>query len=319
MNILCVSTAAITTPPAQDGYGGMEREMAWLIRGFKELGHNVGLVGKPESKAEVDMLYTSDDEKEYPQLVGKAIKEYDIIIDFSHDKTIGREWPDKPQINTYQVMTISHRVNPVFISYGQRRHIGIDGPVIYYGIDLDVYPCYEGPRGDYLLYVGSLIIEKRPHWVAELAELTGHKAIIAGPRWQQEYWPTIDQFSQLDHVTVLDEVAGQEKLELIQRAKALVHPVGGKGWVEAGAIIVLEALACGTPVICTPNGCLPEYISHNLNGFMGANVPEMMIGVNSLWSIQPKRCRLSVKNFNYQRMARDYELLATEVIGGKRW
>lgn len=319
MKILCVSTAAITTPPAQDGYGGMEREMAWLIRGLNELGHMVDLVGKPESKAEAGMLYASDAENDYPALVADAIDGYDIVIDFSHDKTIGRNWPDKPQINTYQVMTLSHPINPVFISYGQRRHIGIDGPVIYYGIDLDVYPLYDGPREDYLLYVGSLIIEKRPHWVAELAEQTGNRAIIAGPRWQQEYWPTIDQFSAMDHVTVLDEVAGQEKLDLIQKAKALVHPVGGKGWVEAGAIIVLEALACGTPVICTPNGCLPEYISHNLNGFMGANVPEMMVGASSLWSIHPRRCRLSVCNFNYQRMARDYANLAQEVIGGKRW
>lgn len=316
MKILCVSTAAICTPPSEDGYGGMEREMDWLIRGLTELGHTCEVLAKTDSRA--GTLF-ADDEKDFPELVADRIDGYDIVIDFSHDKMVGRRWPDKPQINTYQVMTVGHRVNPVFISRGQRDYIGIDGPVIYYGIDLEVYPPNYDERKDYLLYIGSLITEKRPHWVAELAKKTGYKAIIAGPAWQPEYWEVLDGLREMEHVTVLDEVAGDEKLELIRNAAALVHPVGGKGWVEAGAIIVLEALACGTPVIASVNGCLPEYIHENINGFLGVNVPEMMLGMNKLWNITPKRCRLSVSNFNYLRMAEDYESLAKEVLKGKTW
>lgn len=316
MKILCVSTAAICTPPSEDGYGGMEREMAWLIRGLTELGHDCGVVARSGSRAGTIF---ADDEADFVKAVGDRIDDYDIIIDFSHDKVIGRAYPDKPQINTYQVMTVSHQVNPVFISKGQRDYIGLDGPVIYYGIDLDAYEPNYGERGDYLLYIGSLLTEKRPHWVAELAKKTGYKAIIAGPAWQPEYWEVKDGIAEMEHVTVMNEVAGKEKLELLRNAAALVHPVGGKGWVEAGAIIVLEALACGTPVICTPNGCLPEYIHENINGFLGVNVPEMMLGMNKLWNITAQRCRLSVLSFNYQRMAKDYESLAEEVLKGKRW
>jgi len=316
MKILCVSTAAIETPPSEDGYGGMEREMAWLVRGLTELGHECEVLARTGSKA--GTLF-ADDEKDFVATVGNKIDSYDIVIDFSHDKMIGRQYPEKPQINTYQVMTVGHKVNPVFISRGQRDYIGIDGPVIYYGIDLDAYEPNYQERDDYLLYIGSLITEKRPHWVAELANKMGYKAIIAGPAWQPEYWPIKDEISEMEHVTVLDEVAGQEKLDLIRNAAALVHPVGGKGWVEAGAIIVLEALACGTPVIATPNGCLPEYIHENINGFLCVNVPEMMLGMNRLWNITAKRCRLSVLNFNYKRMAEDYEALAKEVLKGKRW
>lgn len=317
MKILCISTAAITTPPADDGYGGMEREMAWLVSGLRELGNHVSLLAKTGSRSGT---HFADDEKDFPAIARPIIDDYEVIIDFSHDKTVGRAWPDKPQINTYQVMTVGHRINPVFISKGQREHIGLEGPVIYYGIDQDKYPLYEGPRDEYLLYVGSLIIEKRPHWVAEMGRDLGVPVVIAGPKWQQEYWPTIDNMDRMDNVTVLDEIAGEEKLKYIQQAKALIHPVGGKNWVEAGAIIVLEALACGTPVLATPNGCLPEYIMPNINGFLCANVGEMKLAYSKLGRLNPLTCRLSIQNFNYLRMSLDYHNLAKEVvIEGRRW
>ncbi|MBD3260183.1 MAG: hypothetical protein GF334_00635, partial [Candidatus Altiarchaeales archaeon] len=128
MKILLVSTAAIKTPP--EGYGGMEREVAWLHRGFQEKGIDVLLAAKTDSP---QATFTANDEAEFPNLVESAIDDVDVILDFSHDKQVGRRWPQKPQINVYQVMTVGWPVNPVFISQGQADYIGIDGPVIYYG------------------------------------------------------------------------------------------------------------------------------------------------------------------------------------------
>lgn len=320
MKILLVSTSAIRTPP--EGYGGMEREVDWLMRGILEMGQDeVDLIAAPESP---QAKFTADDEADFPGLVEDSIDDYDIVIDFSHDKQIGRRWPELPQINVYQVMTVGWPVNPVYISKAQRDYIGIDGPVIYYGIDRSIYPTYHGPRKNYMLYIGSLIQEKRVHWVAQAAQILRKggddvQVVIAGPRWQPEYWPTLDTLQELDFVTMINEVAGEEKLKLIQEAGALVHPVGGAGWVEAGAIIALEALTCGTPVIATPNGCLPEYIRPNLNGFL-VDSPQAIAGAyREVTRINPGACHMSTTNFGYRRMAEEYIDLAGQVMTGRRW
>lgn len=317
MKILCVSTPAIMTPP--EAYGGMERELAWLVKGLRELGQEVTVLCKPGSTIEGPALY-GDSEVEFVEVIQDTLDHYHVMIDFSHDKQVGIAWPDMPQINTYQVMTIGWDKNPVFISRAQRAHCKReDAPVIYYGQDHDEYPLYEGPRDNYILFLGSLIQEKRPHWVAALAKKTNTPAIIAGPRWQPEYWETLDEIATWDLVTVRDEAGGAEKLELLQKAKALIHPIGDKNWVEAGAIVALEALAVGTPVIAYPNGCMPKYIRNNINGFLCSTKEEMALVLPKTEFITPMRCRLSVQTFTYQRMAQEYLKLAKEVLEGKTW
>ncbi len=323
MHILCISTSAIITPNRgnEEGfaYGGMERELSWLVKGLRELGQEVTVLCKTGSTIEGPAFY-GDSEPEFVEAIRPTMGDYDVIIDLSHDKLVSRTWPGQPQINTYQVMAIQWDHNPVFISKAQRTFLKReDAPVIYYGQDQSEYPLTTGPRDNYFLYLGSLIQEKRVHWVASLSERTNIPAIIAGPKWQPEYWPTLDEIAEWPMVTVRDEVGGQEKLELLQKAKALVHPIGDKNWVEAGAIVVLEALAVGTPVIATSNGCIPEYIHENINGFICQSVDEMEMATTRVNLLSPQRCRLSVAHFTYQRMAKEYLALAQEVVDGRAW
>lgn len=318
MEILVVSTTAIPTPPAE--YGGMERCAAWLANGLTELGHSVFVAAKCGST--VSNCIEGDEESDFVPAVASLMRDLDVIIDFSHDKTVTRHYDKMPQLNTYQVMTVSNRTNPVFISHAQKRHIGFPlAPVVYYGIDCRQYIPNYGPRQDYLLYMGSLIAEKRVHWAAEVAKLTGRKIKIAGPRWQPEYWPVLDELESQSHVEFVGDVGGAEKLALIQNAAALIHPVGDLGWVEAGAIIVLEAMACGTPVVTSTNGCLPEYVRDGYNGFLCETVSEMAEAVNNrLNMILPRNCMETVRaRFTYDRMARDYARLAGEVVRGAQW
>ncbi len=316
MKILLVSTSSIVTPPP--AYGGMEREVNWLALGLTELGQDVSVLAKAGSS--VPNVIEGESEPEFVENVKLSHKNFDIIIDFSHDKLVTRTFQDFPQINTYQVMTVSNTRNPVFISKAQREHCKIpDAPVIYYGLDHNEYPLYDGPREDYLLYMGSLIEEKRVHWVAEIGKKTGYRVICCGPKWQPEYWPVLDDVETWPNVEIREEAGGKEKIELIQKAKALVHPVGDKNWVEAGAIIVLESLLCGTPVITSTNGCLTEYVLDGINGFSCNIQEEMVLAVNKVGAISPLRCRLSVRNFNYHRMAQEYLELAGSVLNGNSW
>jgi glycosyltransferase involved in cell wall biosynthesis len=316
MKILLCSTAAIACPPP--GYGGMERAVGWLTKGLRELGHEVTVACKTGST--IEGRIEGDSEPELAANVGAIINDIDVIIDFSHDKVVAQTYPDKPQLSTYQVMTVGWKRNPVFISKAQRAFCKReDAPVVYYGLDLEEYPYYDGERDNYLLYLGSLIEEKRVHWVAELGQAVGAPVKVAGPRWQPEYWPTLERIARLPGVEVLDEVGGPEKIELMQKARALVHPVGGRNWVEAGAIVVLEALALGTPVITSTNGCLPEYVRDRVNGFTCTSVDEMTQAYNLLFMINPKLCRLSVEKFNYHAMAESYADLAERVVSGENW
>lgn len=320
MRILLVSTSTIMTPRFgyELNYGGMEREVCWLAKGLAELGEDVTVLCKTGST--VPNAITGNSEPEFVNAARPIIGDFDIIIDFSHDKLVTRTFTDIPQINTYQVMTTSNPQNPVFISRAQRKHCKRpNGKVIYYGLDHNEYSLYEGPRENYLLYMGSLIEEKRVHWVAEIGRNLNLPVIACGPKWQPEYWPKLDEIETWDNVEIRDDVGGAEKIELIQKAKCLVHPVGDKNWVEAGAIIVLESLLCGTPVVASTNGCLPEYIIDGINGYTCNLQEEMTARISQVETITPVRCRLSIRKFNYHRMAYEYQELAQAVVDGEKW
>lgn len=319
-NILVVSTASILTPPER--YGGMERMVDYLSRGLSFLGHHVQVVAKTKSTNPF-IIATAGDEKDFPEVVSEIIDEFDIVIDLSHDKRIGQTYPEKPQLNVYQVMSVGHRVNPVFISYGQKRHTRLNGPVVHYGLRLEDYPVNYRVRDDYLLYMGSIIPEKRVEWAIDVALKMGRPIKIAGPHWEPDYWKNvITPLLKAEGVDYVGDVGGERKLELLQNAFALIHPVGGFNWVEAGAIIAQESNAVGTPVVATTNGCLPEYIRDGENGYM-SDTPDGMVeamkpmveGRGPTWF----SCRKATAPRNWFKMSIDYHNLATDVLNGQRW
>ena len=326
MNIGVISSDVIPTPPVE--YGGIEREAFWLCEALAELGHRVTLFGKDGSRCPPggEVCTIEGSEPEFVPLFRDRMFSLDGVVDMSHNKCIPREFPDfHPIICTYQVMTVSYPRNAVCISQGQRRHLrgalpaGEDTPVIYYGVDAGAYQLYEGPREDYLLYMGSVLAEKQVHVAIDVAESAGLPIKICGPAWQPEYYDNAIAPRLGEGVEYLGSVGGIEKLDLIQKARALLHPVGALGWVEAGAIIVLETLHCGTPVICSDNGCLPEYIVQGVNGYICHTVREYVEAVRLCEDLDPQKCRRSVRHFRKERMAREYEQLLRDMLAGKRW
>lgn len=316
--ILLVSTASILTPPER--YGGMERMVAYFRDTAHAIGHTVHVVAKNGSTVG-GLIGTATDENDFPLIVADILGEYDVIVDFSHDKRIGRAYPDFPQLNVYQVMTVGWPRNPVFISEAQRRFIGKDGPVVYYGLDLIDYPMKSRAGGHYLLYMGSLIPEKRVEWAVAIAKMLGMPIKIAGPSWTPEYFDNVCRPLFGDGVEYVGDVGGEEKLQLLQGAAALVHPVGASGWVEAGAIVVQESLAVGTPVFATDNGCLPEYIKDGENGVIGTT-PLGIAGKAAQFLAtdkDPEKIRASLGHLCSLSMVYDYTDLIEEVLEGETW
>lgn len=290
MKIALISTAAIPTPPVK--YGGIERSAYWLAEALQGMGHEVAVFAAPGSKLKTSAVITADSEAGFVPLVQEWNSRgmVDAIIDMSHDKAVTRSLPMVAQVNNWQGMALTYHRNPVFLSKGQAAFLGkSDSPVIYHGLDHEEYPTRMTQKpGGYLLYLGAVIGVKQPHLVAEAAVRLGRRAIIAGPAWDTNYWPTVKKMREMPGVEVAEEVGGKEKIELMHGAACLVHPIGGNGWVEAGAVVALEAIMMGLPVVATPNGCLPEYVTDGETGYLCADsVEAICVAVEKAEKLKP--------------------------------
>ena len=334
MNICVISPPSLRTKP--EDYGGMEFMAGNLAIGLSRLGHTIVLLARGDSMdlGSPHQTIGYEEERELPSVIktglknGQGIEQWaSVFLDFSHDKVLSSERLDLPIINNHQVMSLmGSGVNPVFISQGQKdeKFPGVEGPVIHYGLDLDEYPFYDGSRDDYLLYMGQIIPEKRIQTAIEAAVRAGIRIRVCGPWWgPEEYSQKLREMEERNPelISLENSIGGSEKIEALQKARALIHLPGDRGWCEAGAIVVLEALATGTPVICTPNGCLVEYLQvPEPPGILVGNIDDVVQAVGGVVSIMPRVCRKRVEeHFTQERFAADYEKLAKEVADGLRW
>lgn len=323
MKIALISTAAIPTPPTR--YGGIERSAGWLAEALVAEGHEVAVFCAHDSKVKATAVIEADTERDFVPLVTSLYRQgyVDAIIDMSHDKPVARALDRVPQVSNWQGMAMTWHRNPVFLSKGQAAYLRRpDAPVVYHGLDYREYPARMlDKRGGPLLYLGAVIAVKQPHLVAEAAVRMGREAYIVGPAWDNKYYPKIKQMKAMKGVHVLPDVGGQEKIDLMHEAACLVHPVGGNGWIEAGAVVALEAIIMGIPVVATPNGCLPEYVVNGKTGYLVADsVEAICIGVEKAEGISPVTV---MDNYNYHctnlMAANGYEALCKRAMAGETW
>lgn len=326
MKICVISTASLKTPP--DAYGGMEKAAYLLTRGLEFLGNEVHLIAKEGSYKPAGGFSAIGDEKDIPGVVErkKQLSSIECYIDVTHDKVLGVARPDLNIIHNYQVMSLMGTgKNPVFISYGQwtgKFPEVKNAHVIYQPLDLYEMQLYDGERDNYLLYMGQKITEKRIEWACEVALKTNTPLKCFTPGWgDKAYHDLLGYYASMhpDLISFQPDIGGLKKVETIQHAKALIHPVGAKGWVEAGGIIAIEALACGTPAIVSRNGALPEYVQSGANGFVCDSIDEMVSAVGAIDSINPVACRSSVVQLDFHRIAYQWYVLCKKVAAGESW
>ena len=164
-------------------------------------------------------------------------------------------------------------------------------------------------KQDYLLWVGRMDPVKGAHRAIEAAHMAGRSLVLAGPvqTGQQEYFrERIEPHIDGRRVRYVGELGGMAIKELFANAAALLMPVS---WREPFGMVMVEALACGTPVIAFPEGAAAEIVIDGENGMLVADEAEMARAVERLRSIDPERCRASV--------AERYDVLVT-VAGYER-
>ena len=185
---------------------------------------------------------------------------------------------------------------------------------VYHGLPEDFYSFVQTPK-DYLLFLGRICPEKRPDRAIKIAEATGHKLVIAAKvdRVDQVYFEEqIKPLLKSPNIEYIGEVFEHEKNELIGNAKAVLFPID---WPEPFGIVMIEALACGTPVIAFDHGSVREIIDDQATGYICSDLDEAIRAVGTLNQIERLKCRQTFeKRFTAKRMASAYLELYPQVI-----
>ena len=174
--------------------------------------------------------------------------------------------------------------------------------VVHHGIDLDEYPVGPG-GGGYALFLGRMHPGKAPHVAARIAREAGFPLRIAAKMREPEEHAYFDAMVRPllgGDVTYVGEVDRQDKIELLANADCLLNPIA---WPEPFGMVMVEALACATPVLTTPFGAAPEIVEDGVVGFVRSEEAGLVEALGRLGEIDRGACRRHVEErFSAERM-----------------
>jgi len=176
---------------------------------------------------------------------------------------------------------------------------------IYHGIDLNQFHFQNNPKRNYLLFYGRIHNDKGAHEAIQISKRVGLPLIMAGIIQDQKYFSEkVKPYLKPSVIDYIGSVGGKRREELLGNALALLHPIN---FNEPFGLSVVEAMACGTPVIAFNRGSMPELISDGFNGFLVNDISEAVSKVNLVESINRENCRITVeKRFTKEVMAAKY-------------
>jgi glycosyltransferase involved in cell wall biosynthesis len=190
--------------------------------------------------------------------------------------------------------------------------------VIHHGIDAADFPVGSG-SGGYLVFLGRLSPDKGAGRAIDAARKAGVPLLLAGKMrepWERDYFEARVAPFLSDKIQYLGEVGHDRKLELLANAKALLFPIR---WNEPFGLVMIEALACGTPVLAFPEGAAPEVLEDGKTGFLCHDEAAMAEAVEKLGTLDRSACRAAVENyFSTARMAAEHLELFEGLLAGAR-
>ena len=339
MRIAILSPVWFPVPPR--GYGGIEWIVSLLADGLVAAGHEVTLFATGDSltKAELVSVYSeapsADIGKTTPELrhalaCYERAADFDVVNDHSGPlaAALGAGSP-APVVHTvhgpltgrdgelYATLSrVAPRVGLISVSLNQRKPQP-DLPWVatcHNALDLDSYPVHTA-RGEYLLFLGRMSSDKGCHRAVEVAQAAGVPLKIAGKMREpaeREYFETYVAPHLGDGIEYLGETSHGKKVALLQNARATLFPIE---WEEPFGLVMIESMACGTPVIATRWGAVPEVIEHGRSGIVVDDYRQMAGALADADRLEPLECRRYVEErFSAERMVRDYEVAYTSVL-----
>jgi glycosyltransferase involved in cell wall biosynthesis len=220
------------------------------------------------------------------------------------DEWVMRRWPDVAVagISECQMHTATVKLGRKF-------------PIVYNGCDFDAYdPCYE--PGEYLVFLGRLSPEKNPLGAIRIAQAAEMPLIIAGqPQNESErryFHGEIEPHIDGKDVQWIGPVNHTQKNELLRHAAALLFPIQ---WEEPFGLVMIEAMACGTPVIAHRRGSVAEVVDDGLTGFHAGVIDAMAELVPRALDLDRRTVReRAMQRFGFRRMVDDYLALYRELL-----
>jgi glycosyltransferase involved in cell wall biosynthesis len=330
------------TPIPPPLYGGIELVVDQMARGLMEAGHDVTLFATGDSTCPVPRKWVLAHAE--GMRIGMAVPEirhvihaYEAVFDHDvvHDHTVmgpfyAERYEGLPVVTTihgpfnqeltdlYEVL--ARRVPIVAISHAQHRgapEVPI-ARVIHHGVDASAFPFGDGggdEHGEYFLFLGRMAPDKGAHRAIEVARKAGVRLLLAAKmreQWEHSYFNELVAPMLGADAVYLGEVPHERKLELLAQAKGLMFPIR---WNEPFGMVMLEAMACGTPVLAFPEGAVPEVVDDGKTGFLCEDEASMVDAVGSIDHLDRSACRAAVEGyFSTRRMVSDhidlYETLA---------
>ena len=313
MNIAITADPELPVPPRL--YGGIERIIHMLVEGLVERGHNVTLFAHEDSEVPCRLVpYGGTDPQALFDTIRNALSvsrlaldRPDVLHSFGRLAYLTPLLPMRiPKVMSYQreptldrvqmAMRLSRTGTLAFTGCSDHiaEQIRSYGPAstVHNGVPLDTYTFQpEVEENASLVFLGRIAPIKGTHTAVEVARRSGRPLVIAGnvPDDQQDFFQEqIEPYLDGRRVRYVGPVDDERKNELLGRAAAFLMPIE---WEEPFGIVMAEAMACGTPVIGTRRGSVPEVVEHKTTGFVCDSVEAMVDAVGRVDTINRADCR----------------------------
>jgi glycosyltransferase involved in cell wall biosynthesis len=338
LRIAMIAPPWFTVPP--QGYGGVENMCADLVDGLVDRGHEVTLVGAGTPGTRAGRFLTTYAAPPSGRL-GEPLPEVlhtaavariltGLDVDLVHDHTLAGPLSARgrgvPTVVTMHgpvagepgeyYRQLGNTVSLVAISAAQRRaapDLAWRGTV-HNAIDVTTFP-YRADKEESLLFLGRLHPDKGVHLAIDAARAAGLPIVVAGKCSEPvelEYFRTFIGPRLGPDVTIFGTADSAAKRALLARAAALVFPIQ---WDEPFGMVMIEAMACGTPVVALRRGAVPEIVVDGITGILCDDPAELPAAITAARELSAAACRAHVENcFDAATMVRGYESVYREVL-----
>ncbi|MDI9835044.1 MULTISPECIES: glycosyltransferase family 4 protein [unclassified Streptomyces] len=340
LDITMITTPWFALPPG--AYGGIEAMCAELVDGLVELGHRVTVIGvghngtkghfiaTDDSPAGAQRLGNSGPEVLHAARAARALRSLDSDVIHDHS-TVGPLQAGQRQAPTVVTAhgpvtgetgryyeALSDTVHMVAISHAQQAQTPdiVWSGQVHNALRTAQYP-YRDRKGDDVLFLGRIAADKGVHLAIDAARDAGLPLTIAGGCNDPAEQPYIDEELRPrmgDDVRWVGEADRRTKLDLLANARCLLFPIQ---WEEPFGMVMIEAMACGTPVVALRRGSVPEIVEDGVTGFICDHPAQLVQAVGSVARLDPRACRERVQShFDTDQMAVAYATLYEQLCRG---
>jgi glycosyltransferase involved in cell wall biosynthesis len=331
-----------SVPPR--GYGGTERVVSYLTEELVRRGHEVTLFASGDSRTSARLIAACPHSLRLDpsckislphhlmllEKVSQCAQEFDLIhyhIDCIHFPVIRR-------VTQRQLTTLHGRLDvpdlePFYCEYSEMPLVSVSDSqrqpleganwlaTVYHGLPRDLYSFQEKP-GSYFAFLGRMSPEKGCDQAIDISRATGIPLKIAAkvgladrPYFDAVLRPRLRE----PGIDYIGEIGEEEKGAFLGGARALLFPIS---WPEPFGLVMIESLACGTPVLAFRSGSVPEILEEGVTGFIGGSVGDLVRSADRIESLDRRECRRAFeRRFSDFRMVEDYLQVYHQVVHGE--